>query len=106
MTVGMPLMSTVFTLMMPAAIGCYWIWRTLLNMVKAPLMNKFYPIPRFTQEELDAAAKELIAKSKGKKKKVITIEVDEDDDSFSRGDCTPQALGQKGGASLPQAHRY
>lgn len=83
MTVGMPLMSTVFTLMMPAAIGCYWIWRTLLNMVKAPLMNKFYPIPRFTQEELDAAAKELIAKSKGKKKKVITIEVDEDDDSYA-----------------------
>ena len=83
MTVGMPLMSTVFTLMMPAAIGCYWIWRTLLTMVKAPLMNKFYPIPRFTQEELDAAARELMAKSKGKKKKVITIEVDEDDNSYA-----------------------
>ena len=83
MTVGMPLMSTVFTLMMPAAIGCYWIWRTLLTMAKAPLMNKFYPIPRFTQEELDAAAKELMAKSKSKKKKVITIEVDEDDDSYA-----------------------
>ncbi len=83
MTVGMPLISTVFSLMVPAAIGCYWVWRTLLNMVKMPLMNKFYPIPRFTQEELEAAAKELVAKSKGKKKKVITIEVDEDDDSYA-----------------------
>ena len=52
-------------------------------MVKTPLMNKFYPIPRFTQEELDAAARELMAKSKGKKKKVITIEVDEDDNSYA-----------------------
>ncbi|MBR6552995.1 MAG: membrane protein insertase YidC [Clostridia bacterium] len=83
MTVGMPLLSTFFTLAMPAAIGCYWIWRTLLNMVKEPILSKVYPMPRFTQEELEEAARELNAKAKGKKKKVITIEVDEDDDSYA-----------------------
>ena len=83
MTVGMPLMSAVFSLMMPAAIGCYWVWRTLLSMVKTPIVNKFRPIPRMTEEELEAAVRELNAKAKGKKKKVITIEVDEDDDSYA-----------------------
>jgi hypothetical protein len=52
-------------------------------MVKEPLLSKVYPMPRFTQEELEAAARELSAKAKGKKKKVITIEVDEDDDSYA-----------------------
>ena len=83
MTVGMPLMSAVFALWMPAAIGCYWIWRTLISMLKTPLINKLYPLPRMTEEELEAAVRELNAKSKGKKKKVITIEVDEDDDSYA-----------------------
>ncbi len=83
MSVGMPLMSAVFSLMMPAAIGCYWIWRTLIAMLKAPLINKFYPLPRLTEEEMEAAIRELNAKAKNKKKKVITIEVDEDDDSYA-----------------------
>jgi hypothetical protein len=83
MTVGMPMLSAVFALMMPAAIGCYWVWRTLLSMIKTPIVNKFCPIPRMTEEELEAAVRELNAKSKGKKKKVITIEVDEDDDSYA-----------------------
>ncbi|MBR5264430.1 MAG: membrane protein insertase YidC [Clostridia bacterium] len=83
MTVGMPMLSAVFALMMPAAIGCYWVWRTLLSMIKTPIVNKFCPIPRMTEEELEEAVRELNAKSKGKKKKVITIEVDEDDDSYA-----------------------
>lgn len=81
MTVGMPLMSTVFTLMFPAAIGAYWVWRTLLSMVQPVILNKFYPIPVVTDEEIAAAEREM--KGKEKKKKLITIEVDEDDDSYA-----------------------
>lgn len=83
MSVGMPLMSAVFTLMFPAAIGTYWIWRTLISMLKTPILHKLYPIPKLSKEEMDAAVRELRSKEKAKKKKVITIEVDEDDDSYA-----------------------
>lgn len=80
MTVGMPLMSTVFSLMFPAAIGAYWVWRTLLSMVQPVVLHKLYPIPVYSAEEMEAMKKEL--RGKQKKKKIITIEVDEDDDSY------------------------
>lgn len=83
MSVGMPLMSAFFTLMFPAAIGAYWVWRTLLSMLKTPILHKLYPIPKLTEEEMEAAVRELKNKDKAKKKKVITIEVDEDDDSYA-----------------------
>ncbi len=79
MTIGMPLMSTVFCFMFPAGIGVYWIWRTLFSMVQPIILHKMYPIPQVSQEEIDAAEREMKSK---KKKKVITIEVDEDDDSY------------------------
>ncbi len=83
MTVGMPLMSAVFSMMFPAAIGAYWVWRTLLSMVQPVILHKMYPIPVLSEEELEAAKRELKSKQKQKKKKVITIEVDEDDDSYA-----------------------
>ncbi len=83
MSVGMPLLSAFFTLQFPAAIGTYWIWRTLISMVKTPIVNKLWPVPKLTEEEMEAAVRELKSKEKAKKKKVITIEVDEDDDSYA-----------------------
>lgn len=83
MSVGMPLISAVFTLQFPAAIGAYWIWRTLISMAKTPIVNKLWPVPKLTEEEMEAAVRELKSKEKTKKKKVITIEVDEDDDSYA-----------------------
>lgn len=79
MTVGMPLISTVFSLQFPAAIGAYWVWRTLLSMVQPAILHKLYPIPKFSEEEMEEMKREL---QKKKKKKIITIEVDEDDDSY------------------------
>ena len=81
MTVGMPLMSAVFTLMFPAAIGIYWIWRSLLSLAQPVLLYKLYPMPKFTEADFKAA--EIAYKGTQKKKKVITIEVDEDDDSYA-----------------------
>jgi YidC/Oxa1 family membrane protein insertase len=76
---GMPVLSTVFSFSFPAAIGVYWIWRTITGAVQPIVLNRFYPMPVITKEDLDAAEKEA---KKKKKKKVITIEVDEDDDSY------------------------
>ncbi len=80
MEVGMPLMSAIFAYSMPAAIGAYWIWRTLISILKSFIMAKAMPIPAVTEEMIAEARKAM--KSKQKKKKVITIEVDEDDNSY------------------------
>ncbi len=80
MEVGMPLISALFAYSMSAAVGVYWIWRTLLGMVQTLIFAKAMPIPKITEDDIAAARKEL--KGKQKKKKVITIEVDEDDDTY------------------------
>lgn len=80
MEVGMPLMSAMFAYSFSAAIGAYWIWRTVIAMGQTVIFAKIMPIPQVTDEQIAAAKKEL--KTKQKKKKVITIEVDEDDNSY------------------------
>lgn len=80
MEVGMPLISAIFAYSMPATIGVYWIWRTLLGMVQTILLAKIKPIPAVTEEAIAEARKAM--KATQKKKKVITIEVDEDDTSY------------------------
>ena len=99
MTVGMPLMSTVFSLMFPAAIGAYWVWRTLLSMVQPVVLHKLYPIPVYSKEEMEEMKKEL--RGKQKKKKIITIEVDEDDDSFR--DLEVRGSAPSGNSSVQSA---
>lgn len=83
MEVGMPLMSAMFTFSFSAAVGCYWIWRTLVSMVQTFVLAKAMPVPVVTEEQIAEARKTLKATQKTKKKKVITIEVDEDDDSYN-----------------------
>lgn len=80
MEVGMPIMSAIFTFSFSAAVGVYWIWRSLIGMIQTVIVAKAMPIPKVTEEEIAEARREL--KGKTKKKKVITIEVDEDDDSY------------------------
>ncbi len=82
MEVGMPLISAFFTFSFAAAIGVYWIWRTLIGMVQSVILAKCMPIPAVTEEDIAAARKELKTKQQQKKKKVITIEVDEDDTTY------------------------
>lgn len=80
MEVGMPLMSAIFAYSFSAAIGVYWIWRTVLGIVQSFILAKVMPIPAVTEEQIAEARREM--KIKQKKKKVITIEVDEDDNSY------------------------
>lgn len=80
MEVGMPLMSAIFAYSFSAAIGVYWIWRTVLGIVQSFILAKVMPVPAVTEEQIAEARREM--KTKTKKKKVITIEVDEDDNSY------------------------
>ncbi len=83
MEVGMPLMSAMFTFMFSAAVGAYWVWRSLIGMGKTVILAKAMPIPQVTKEQIAEAKRALKAKPQ-KKKKVITIEIDEDDDSYDQ----------------------
>lgn len=78
---GMPLMSAWFALNFQAALGVYWVWRSVFSMGKQLIFAKIYPIPTYTEEEIKAAIKEV---TKTKKKKKIVIEVDEDDHSYDK----------------------
>lgn len=77
---GMPIMSTWFSVTFPAAIGIYWIFRSVFSVAQQYILVKMYPAPKFTEEELKVAVAEQ--KKAKKRKKIVTIEVDEDDTSY------------------------
>ena len=80
MEVGMPLISAIFAFQFSAAVGVYWIWRTLIGIAQSAIFAKVMPIPQVTAEQIEDAKRELRGKQKGKKR--ITIEVDADDSSY------------------------
>ena len=66
MNIMMPAMSAWFTFMVPAAIGLYWIFKSILGVVKQIIISKVMPLPTFTEEDYKAAERELMGKEKNK----------------------------------------
>ncbi len=54
----MPLLSVFIEFQMPAAIGVYWIFRSILQMVEKIIIAKIFPLPKFTEEDYKKAEKE------------------------------------------------
>lgn len=50
-----------FTL--PAALGVYWIFNTLLTMLQQFILYKAIPLPKFTEEDYKAAEREYLGKA-------------------------------------------
>lgn len=69
MDIMMPMMSVWISFMVPAAIGVYWIFKSLIGIVKQIIMSKAMPIPQLTEEELKAAEKEYGGKPEKKHQK-------------------------------------
>ncbi len=65
----MPLMTFFFTFTFPAAIGVYWIFRTLLSMLQQFLLSKIFKLPTYTDEELKALEKEMKDSKRGQSKR-------------------------------------
>ena len=65
MDFSMPLMSVGISFMVPAAIGVYWIFKSILSTVKQFILSRTMPVPTFTEEDYKAAEKELKGKNKG-----------------------------------------
>ena len=70
MDVTMPLMSTFFTFIVPAIVGVYWMFRSVLGTLKQFIMSRVLPLPQFTEEDYKAAAREMA----GKKPKAVKSE--------------------------------
>ena len=58
----MPVMSTWISVIVPAALGVYWFYQSLLGILQMVLLAKFMPMPKYTQEELERMLKELKGK--------------------------------------------
>lgn len=71
MDIMMPAFSVYICFLVPAAVGVYWIFKSLLGTLKQFILSKVMPIPQFSEEEYKAAERELAGKSdKGKTYKV------------------------------------
>ena len=58
----MPLMSVWMTFMVPAAVGVYWMFKSILGTIKSFIMSRVMPLPVFTEEDYKAAEKEYAGK--------------------------------------------
>ena len=62
MDIMMPAMSAYFTFIVPAAVGLYWLFKSVVSTVKQFILYKAMPMPVFTEEEYKAAERELMGK--------------------------------------------
>ncbi len=59
MDVTMPLLSVFITFGVPAAIGVYWIFKSIIGVLKQWILKLAMPIPVFTEEDYKAAEKAM-----------------------------------------------
>lgn len=64
----MPLMSLFFCFTFSSAIGLYWIYSNILSFAQTVLLSKLMPVPRFTEEDIKKAEKEMKEKGYNVKK--------------------------------------
>ena len=88
MDVMMPLFSVYITFIVPAAIGVYWIFKSIIGTVKQFILHKVMPAPVFSEEEYKAAEREYAGKApKDTKKKLDPSEMGSDPNSLFRQDA-------------------
>jgi membrane protein insertase, YidC/Oxa1 family, C-terminal domain len=72
MEVTMPLMGVFFSFSMPSVIGLYWIYQSLISIVRQIVLAKMFPYPKFTEEDYKEAEREMNGKLSKKEKKRIS----------------------------------
>ena len=104
MDITMPAMSTFFTFMVPALVGVYWMFRSIVSFGKQFIISRIMPLPKFTEEDYKAAAREMAGKRPVKKSanvgKVRSLHYIDDED-FE--DTRERALARK--AALEEQER-
>lgn len=62
MDITMPLFSVFISFSVPAALGIYWIFKSILGVVKQVILYYAMPLPKFTEEDYKAAEREVFAR--------------------------------------------
>lgn len=65
----MPLMSVFISFGVPAAVGVYWIFKSIVSTIKQFILHKAMPLPTFTEEDYKEAEREVGVRSKTNKEK-------------------------------------
>jgi len=114
MDVTMPLMSVYIAFIVPAAIGVYWMFKSILGVVKQFILSKIMPLPTFTEEDYRAAEKEMVGKQPKKIQKsenagkVRSLHHIDDEDYDEKGNYCPKVKEEeseetdKASESLPE----
>lgn len=63
MDIMMPLMSVYITFMVPALIGVYWMFKSILSTLSRFIITRVMPYPEFTEEDYRAAEREYAGKA-------------------------------------------
>jgi len=63
MDIYMPGMSTFFAFMVPALVGIYWIFKSVISTLRQFIVCKIMPYPQFTEEDYRAAEREYMGKA-------------------------------------------
>ena len=63
MDIYMPGMSTFFAFMVPALVGIYWLFKSIISTLRQFIVCKIMPYPEFTEEDYRAAEREYMGKS-------------------------------------------
>ena len=98
----MPLMSVWMTFLVPAAVGVYWIFKSIIGVGKQFVMSRVMPLPRFTEEDYKAAEKEMYGKQAPKKivkseraGTVRSLHHIDDEDYDEKGNYCPKTVETK-----------
>ena len=67
MDLMMPLMTLFIMFQVPALIGIYWFFRSLISLLKSYIMKIVMPVPKYTDEELREIEKAQKAAEKAQK---------------------------------------
>jgi YidC/Oxa1 family membrane protein insertase len=62
MDIVMPLFSVFIAFGVPAALGVYWIFKSVLGVISKIILYYAMPLPKFTEEDFKAAEKEVNAR--------------------------------------------
>jgi YidC/Oxa1 family membrane protein insertase len=68
MTWSMPLLSVYIEFSMSAAIGVYWVFRSVISTIERIIISKVMPLPRYTEEEIKEIERQIGLSNKQKKK--------------------------------------
>ena len=63
MDVTMPIMSTWVCFMVPALVGIYWMFKSVISTLRQFIVTRVMPYPKFTEEDYRAAEREYAGKA-------------------------------------------